>query len=164
LLAGRGADVILSIDPGKKPGCVVLSTEGKLLRASHKIEAWALCPLNEEDGSEKWPLACTEGQWMYHGSKVDPNDLFTLAFRAGFTLASIPATRRLRIPVKVWRGTNATKEQVQARILRTLSPEERECFRGIPKTRHGDVLDAIGIGRAALRLAPTTTQYDWTLE
>jgi hypothetical protein len=150
--------MILCVDPGAKPGVVLLASDGKLLRASHKIEAWALQP-----EAFSWPLACTEGQWMYHGSKVNPNDLFTLAFRAGFTLASIPATRRLRIPVKVWRGTNATKEQVQARILRTLSPEERECFRGIPKSRHGDVLDAIGIGRAALRIAPTTQAYDWTL-
>jgi hypothetical protein len=146
--------VILSVDPGLKPGIVLLDSAGKLIRASHKLDDWAFTG---------YPLASTEAQWMYHGSKVDPNDLFTLAFRAGFTLASIPATRRLRIPVKVWRGTNATKEQVQARILRTLSPEERECFRGIPKSRHGDVIDAIGIGRAALRLAPTTQEYDWTL-
>jgi hypothetical protein len=157
--------VILSVDPGLKPGIVLLDSAGKLLRASHKLEPWVILPSwdDMQPWEHEWPAVCTEGQWMYHGSKVDPNDLFTLAFRAGFTLASIPATRRLRIPVKVWRGTNATKEQVQARILRTLSPEERECFRAIPKSRHGDVLDAIGIGRAALRLAPTTQAYDWIL-
>jgi hypothetical protein len=147
---------LIAIDPGLKPGVVELDANGIVVRASHRIEPWALV--------SDWPVAVTEGQWMFRGSDVDPNDLFKLAFRAGFTLASVPAVRRMCLPPKVWRGaTAANKQQVQNRILRTLSPTESALFKDIPKSRHGDVLDAIGIGRAALRLAPTTTEYDWSL-
>jgi hypothetical protein len=153
---------VLAIDPGLRPGCVELNSAGTIVRASHRLESWAT------GGSETWPLVATEGQWMFKGSKsdkLDPNDLLTLAFRAGFTLASIPALRRMRIPPRVWRGsTSANKAQVQNRILRTLSAEERALFADIPKGRHGDVLDAIGIGRAAQRLAQEgTTDYDYSL-
>ncbi len=158
----------LAIDPGLKPGCVELDVNGTVVRASHKLEPWATCPTMAWDGGEKWPLVATEGQWMFRHSKsdnLDPNDLLTLAFRAGFTLASIPAIRRMRIPPSVWRGGSSVNKQVmQNRILRTLSPTERELFKDIPKGRHGDVLDAIGIGRAAQRLAQkANTEYDYSL-
>lgn len=150
----------LAIDPGLKPGCVELDASGAVIRASHKLESWATC--------SEWPLVATEGQWMFRHSKsdnLDPNDLLTLAFRAGFTLASIPALRRMRIPPSVWRGGSSVNKQVmQNRILRTLSPEERALFKDIPKGRHGDVLDSIGIGRAAQRLAAAgDTAWDYVL-
>lgn len=118
-----------------------------------------------------WTLVATEGQWWVprragaKGGQADPNDLLTLAFRAGFTLASIPALRRMRIPPKVWRGsTSANKAAVQNRIARSLSDSERALFTNIPKGRHGDVLDAIGIGRCAQRLAAEgNTDYDYAL-
>lgn len=146
----------LAIDPGLKPGCVVLDTDGLVVRASHKLD--------EDLISDEWEIVATEGQWL-HGRDVDAHAIITLAFRAGFTLASIPAERRMRIPPKVWRGsTNASKQVVQNRILRTLSPAERALFSAIPKGRHGDVLDAIGIGRAAQRLAEEgNDSYDYTL-
>lgn len=152
--------VTLGIDPGLKPGVVVLSAEGLLVHAAAKLDGigwWAM----QAGLSGSWPLVATEGQWIR--GDVDAHDILTLAFRAGFTLASVPAARRMRIPPQVWRGaTSANKAVVQNRILRTLSPTERALFATIPKSRHGDVLDAIGIARAAQRLASEgSTKYDY---
>jgi hypothetical protein len=151
---------VLAIDPGLKPGCVMLDESGIVVRASHKLFEDVADPF----GASSWPLVATEGQWI-HGRDVDANSIITLAFRAGFTLASIPAERRMRIPPNVWRGgTSANKAVVQNRILRSLSAPERALFAAIPKGRHGDVLDAIGIGRAAQRLAEEgITDYDYHL-
>jgi hypothetical protein len=147
---------LVAIDPGLRPGAVELEWgTGRVLRASHRLERWVF--------ETPWTIAATESQWYFRGAKADVNDLLSLAFRAGFTLACIPAERSLRIPVKAWRESNATKQQVQGRIAKTLTPAERALFRDIPKGRHGDVLDAIGIGRAAIRLAPSTTEYDFSL-
>jgi hypothetical protein len=109
-------------------------------------------------------VAATEGQWIFPNSKADANDLLTLAFRAGWTLACIPAARSLRVPVRVWRQPygNLSKEQVQKKIAINLTAAERRVFIGVPPKRHGDILDAIGIGRGALRVLHTT-KYDWHL-
>lgn len=152
---------ILAIDPGMKPGVAQFEVEdgrAKLVRVSHKIDQ--LCY-----AAPPWDLLVTELQWHYANSKSRVQDILKLAFRAGYTLGNIPAVRRMALPPRVWRGTNATKEQVQARIAAQLTPSERELFRNIPKARHGDVLDAIGIGRAALMLArtPEGSAYDFDL-
>lgn len=158
---------IVAVDPGLKPGVVEIDgVSGRVRRASHRLEDWLF--------ETPWDVSCVESQW-YFGAKrragpgaaraVDVNDLLTLAFRAGFTLACIPADRCLRMPPKVWREPwgNLSKEQVQKKIALALTPEERKLFSSIPKARHGDVLDAIGIARGALRVAHTTRQFDWKL-
>lgn len=159
---------ILAIDPGLKPGVAQFEVEGptalpRLVRVSHKItEAWV------SRSSPPWDVLATEGQWYYGGRGAgrapDVNDLLKLAFRAGFTLASIPAVVRLRIPPQDWRGqaSRLTKEQVQAHIAASLTPAERALFRDIPKSRHGDVLDAIGIGRRAA-LPDACEKFAWTI-
>jgi hypothetical protein len=103
----------------------------------------------------------TEGQWYFRDSKANVNDLFKLAFDAGWSLRGIHAKRYMRIPPQVWRdGASPDKAQQQRRILTTLSVAEKKLFATIPKSRHGDVLDAIGIGRGALANL-TTHDYDW---
>jgi hypothetical protein len=171
--------VILAIDPGTKPGACVVDSTGVVVRASHRLEdidEWQrqLCTVGvsiEWRAQGQWPLVAAEGQWYYGPQRkaasgqerhVDVNDLLKLAFRAGWQLRSVPALRHLRIPPQVWRGaSSANKLQMQKRILRDLTPAERELFRGIPEARHGDVLDAVGIGKCALKLAATTREYDY---
>lgn len=158
---------LVAVDPGLKPGCVEIDWEtGAVLRASHRLEDWVF--------TTEWAIAAIEGQWYFGGKRggarvgtgPDVNDLLTLAFRAGFTLACIPAARSLRIPPKVWREPwgNLTKEQVQKKIANNLTAAERRIIVDhVPAARHGDVLDAIGIGRGAIRVAMTTKKYDWKL-
>jgi hypothetical protein len=167
---------VVALDPGLRPGVVELDgATGVVLRVASSLRAaapWLFA-------APGWDIAATEGQWYFGGKRAggprgarggapDVNDLLQLAFRAGFGLACIPAARSLRIPPQDWRaalgyGAGLTKEQVQKKIAKDLTAPERVLFQGIPPARHGDVLDAIGIGRAAIILAPTTTTHDWNV-
>jgi hypothetical protein len=151
--------LLCAVDPGLKPGAVQLDWfSGRVVRASHRLEDWLF--------KTPWDLAATEAQWYHRGGDADPNSLLTLAFRAGFTLACIPAARSLRIPPKIWREPygNLSKAQVQKSIADNLTAPERQIIvENVPAGRHGDVLDAIGIAQCVRRIALTTTKYDWTL-
>lgn len=169
---------VVAVDPGLKPGIVELDgATGRVLRVATTLRAAAPWLY-----STPWDVAATEGQWYFGGRRAggprgagggrgaapDVNDLLQLAFRAGFGLACIPAARSLRIPPQAWRaalgyGSGLTKEQVQKKIAKDLTAPERVLFQEIPAARHGDALDAIGIGRAAILLAPTTTTHDWNV-
>lgn len=155
-----------AIDPGLRPGAVELDwATGTVVRATHQLHGAA----GEWIWTTPWDIFATESQWYYGArgperNKVDVNDLLTLAFRAGFTLACVPAARSLRIPPKVWRAPygNLNKEQVQKKIADNLTAAERHIIvSNVPAARHGDVLDAIGIARCARLVAMTTTTYDW---
>ena len=163
--------IVLAIDPGTKPGAAVLQ-DGVVVRVSHDlrdIPVWQAQILAHIPHPLPWPLVATEGQWYYGPQKkvageerhVDVNDLLKLAFRAGWQLRDVQAQRYMRIPPQVWRGSSsANKVQMQNRIKRTLTYEEKRLFVDIPQNRHGDVLDSIGIGRAALNLLGTK-EYDY---
>ena len=150
---------VLSIDPGLKPGLVELDETGRVWRATH-------LPHPDWLRSCVWDIAATEGQWYYetrHGEKrKDINNILTLAFRAGFMLGQVNALRYCRVSPQEWRalygGGALRKEQVQRKIAAELTAPERVLFQSIPRSRHGDVLDAIGIGRAAI-LNPD--RYTW---
>lgn len=149
--------MILSLDPGQKPGIVILSPTGALIAATHRLDVavgW----------HHHYDLAVSEEQWLVPDSAASPRTLFSLARRAGFQLAQFRAERYMFLPPKVWRGaTCADKTVVQNRIAGTLTAPERALFRGIPKSRHGDVLDAIGIGRCAIGAAGCSRKYDFVL-
>jgi hypothetical protein len=153
---------MLSVDPGLRPGVVLWERTGEGLwcirKVSWRLDPWVL--------STKCDVAVCELQWIFPkkpGQKTGarPQDILQLAFRAGFTLASIPAHRRMALLPQTWRGSTAlSKEQVQAGIARSLTPAEKELFRDVPESRHGDILDAIGIGRGAQKVLHTD-EYDW---
>lgn len=159
-------NIVLAIDPGTKPGAAVLQ-DGIVTHASHRlvdIQVWQREVLAIGGWMTPWPLVATEGQW-YYGARgrprpgerraVDVNDLLKLAFRAGWQLRDVPALRHLRVPPQVWRGgTSIDKAQMQRRILEKLTAAERKLFAGIPKSCHGDVLDAIGIGKWVASATP----------
>lgn len=149
--------VILSRDPGQKPGHVAMTWAGEVSAICADMEAWVT--------GTTWDLACTESQWWFPEQDVDPNRLFGLAFEAGWSLRGIPARRYMRIPPKEWRGgSNAAKDQLQRHCARELTPSERKLFAQVSEKRHGDILDAIMIGRAAIRIAravPPNTKFDW---
>lgn len=158
-------------DPGTKPACVRIDMVTGLITHVSKDASpdWVR--------NTPWDVFATEGQW-YYGKKRGPrgaggaavrrdpdvNDLLKLAFRAGFDLACTPAARSLRVPPQVWREPfgNLSKEQVQKKIADDLTAGERALIVvNVPASRHGDVLDAIGIARWVRLRAFTTTEYDW---
>lgn len=168
---------VVAIDPGTRPGAAELcGATGAVLRVAATVSP-AKAPWIYEGAD----LAAVELQWFFGNKKrrvgpggrvatrnVDVNDLLRLAFRAGFVLACIPAARSLAILPQDWRaalgyGSGLSKEQVQKKIADNLTAPERRLIVEIPAGRHGDILDAIGIGRAAIILAGTTTKHDWSL-
>jgi hypothetical protein len=175
---------VVAVDPGTKPGAVQLDgATGAVLRVAATTHP-KRAPWIYETG---WDIAATELQWFFgnrgarrtpaagaaRGARartVDVNDLLRLAFRAGFVLACIPAARSLAILPQDWRialgyGSGLSKEQVQKKIADNLTAPERQVIvESVPASRHGDVLDAIGIGRAAIELAKATTKHDWTID
>lgn len=154
--------LILARDPGQKPGVVVL--DAPAAPGGRPTLVWAgLVPPNPGvfiSLDDVYDVAVTEGQWWYPSQDTSPNRLFRLAFEAGWGLRGIPAARYMCLLPQVWRRTSQDKPTVQRIIAKSLTIEERKLFKGIPKTRHGDVLDAIGIGRGAYA-SLNTTQYDW---
>lgn len=167
---------VVALDPGLRPGIVELDgATGRVVRVAATIRTAAPWLWSTE-----WDLAATERQWFFEkrarpqrapGARgtVDPNNILSLAFRAGFALACIPAERSLSLKPQDWRaalgfGAGLTKEQVQKKIAKDLTAPERQVIvDNVAPGRHGDVLDAIGIGRAAILLAPTTTTHDWNV-
>lgn len=164
---------VVAIDPGLRPGAVWLQ-DGAVIRIAARLTG----PGTEWIWSTPWDIAATELQWIFPkrpepkrpGPRraARPQDILRLAFRAGFTLACVPAARSLAILPQDWRraigfGDGLTKEQVQKKIAADLTAAQRQLFSEVAPGRHGDVLDAIGIGRAAVILAPTTTKHDWIL-
>lgn len=160
---------LVAVDPGLKPGAVELcGTTGQILRVCTTLRG----PAADWIWNTEWDIAATELQWIYPQRRgagarraARPEDILKLAFRAGFTLACIPAARSLALLPQEWRaacgyGAGLTKEQVQKKIAKDLTARERQLFSDLSPSRHGDVLDAIGIARAALLLAPTTTKHD----
>lgn len=159
---------VLSIDPGERPGFVELDETGRVLAANHVAIVGV------------WDLVIFEGQWWTQYSNKDPNRLFTLANRAGWQAALACAAsaqlggagklpRVLRLTPQVWRGsTSLAKAQLQRQIAKSLSVDERRVFAGVPKSRHGDVLDAIGLGRKGVEIAlahpNNDSEFEWPPE
>lgn len=146
----------LVIDPGAKPGYVW--SVGDLLPRG---PAWRDLSLPSVD--EVWVrnrgiptpevLVC-EAQELRSGK--DPRGIFKLARTAGMQAG------RFRMPThwltpNVWRTalrlTSLTKEQVQARVLDALTPEERK------RIRSTDCLDAVAILWAAHVLGGRLLEY-----
>ena len=161
-MSGIARAYCLALDPGSKPGVAALSIEGIVLAVTHNLtHALAWSP----EGCDAWPLLVCESQWHFvRPNSPSVNNLLTLAYRAGAQQMVFPAVRRLRLKPQVWRGSaNVDKAQLQRRCAKELTAQERVLFSSIPASRHGDVLDAVMIGRAGLCIAPTTTKYDWVL-
>lgn len=84
----------------------------------------------------------------YLGSraKVNPNDLITLSYRAGYLGGP---TAKTILPV-TWKG-NVPDKILYARIMKKLSKEERDTIPTLPKSVLHNTLDAVGIGLYLVR-------------
>lgn len=83
--------------------------------------------------------------------KVDPQDLITLAIRAGRWIERIPHDSLTQKFPSEWKG-GVPKEMHNGLVLQALTPGERATFafycqkQKIPKGKLNNVVDAIGIG------------------
>lgn len=152
---------ILAIDPGAKPGYVQLDTAGRAV--------WVSTSECEHVRVTSWDVVVVELQWYNPHGKINPNDLLTLAFRAGWQARGARGARTLALKPQTWRGNSSLdKAQVQRQIVKGLTDDEKRLFAGIPKTRHGDVLDAIGLGRKGVEIAlkhpKGDSEFEWPPE
>lgn len=151
--------ITLAIDPGAKPG-FCLTDDGLVLwtgwQDSGEFEPTELDELVIE--------AQFSGPIYRDGKRVRVSRASqqALSFTAGRLFEHYPAERKYRIAPDAWRrvlwpgAVRLTKTVVLAR----LRPEYGHLVAGFPKTRQGDVLEAIGIAMAWARLtAAQKEQY-----
>lgn len=92
----------------------------------------------------EWPEYRREGR----GKKSTPEDLITLAYRAGRAVevcSAVTDAPVIKVPVSAWKG-QTTKEITWERSLRALSPTE---IQRVPDS--WDARDAVALGLWALR-------------
>lgn len=144
--------VYVTIDPGLNPGWSIwaayeLVACGLGDPRSHRRHVVTSANPDADTIGDAW----IEAQKIYPRSKVDPNDIVTLARDAGRWAGRYDACGvdvQFVEPV-VWKG-QVPKETHHARIWAALTADEQEVvslsLKGVaPKKRH-NVLDAIGIG------------------
>ncbi len=138
---------LIAIDPGKKTAIAhfihgqlakVLLTDGEAPCRPSWIHQWPICPILVE-----WPEYRREGG----GKKSTPEDLITLAYRAGRAVEACSGlcSTVIKVPVSSWKG-QTTKEITWERSLRALSPLE---LHQVPDS--WDARDAVALGLWALR-------------
>lgn len=144
---------LLANDPGFKPGYATFQ-DGRLIHVSTAFPA-----------SGPYDVAVTERQFIApraRGKKAAaPAGILTLAVTAGRQLERIGAPVELGFLATEWRavlfrnGASLAKEVSAQRIYELrLDDAGRALVDDIKKTRRGDVLDAVGLGLAALKLGP----------
>lgn len=147
---------ILSIDPGTRPGYVVL--EGSVVRPRRYFRGQmlpAICAAGLSYSPDWGPIdaVVVEGQWLAGAQKKEA--VLQLAIRAGWQLheaASDYDCPAHVIRVATWRaalgGKSASKTVLQNRCELSLEPIETAVLAatGASPTRLGDLLDAILIG------------------
>jgi hypothetical protein len=90
-----------------------------------------------------------EGQRFRTGSRADPQTIIDLAFAAGTIRGQYYGTVVKIDDPQMWKGTIDGKIMIQ-RILKRLTPMETlivtSSLKGVRKSNHEHVIDAIGIG------------------
>jgi hypothetical protein len=146
----------VAIDPGVSTGIAVFDESHTLVRA-HLAD-----PRNLACDLVKYAVIEKPRVYVRTKSKGDPNDLITLAIRVGEYkqyFQSLGARVNLVWPSE-WKGQQ-DKTLNNARVVQALSPLERNRLKGaleyVPTSKQNNVIDAIGLGKAAFlyRLWPT---------
>lgn len=128
---------ILAIDPGADQGWAVLRN-GSLV----------VCGLGQP---ETFGARCiVERPTIYPHSRVDPNNLITLAIRAG-TAAGWAESRGCEIfwvEPRTWKGS-ISKATHHSRVLKDLTAADRstlrDCLKTVPGGKRHNVVDAVAL-------------------
>jgi hypothetical protein len=141
--------IICGVDPGREPGYALVSEAGRVLSTACTRPAWTP------------HVVAVEGQWeprARKGRKARVQDVLTLALRAGYQARAIAGEAPVYVlPPNVWRAALGMPDGVSAevcanRIWVEMLDEERALLSSYATKRRGDVLAAIGIARAWMRL------------
>lgn len=134
---------VVAIDPGKDAGIAVFC-DGKLFRA-------ALTTPDTDEIVASWMgghVVCEMPQ-TYKGSRVSIQSLLTLSFRAGKLVGMLHEEQYCLVKPAQWKG-QIPKDVHHEQILRQLEVGERllldQCLQNIPKSKHHNVYDAVGLG------------------
>ena len=143
---------VLAIDLGAKPG-FCFTIDGVLAGVG-----WD-APVTATDLDELVVEAQFAAAHIFRDGKrvrVSRGSQQTLSFTAGRLFERFPATRKYRIQPDAWRGIlwPGSRRLPKKTVLARLTPEYGHLVEGFPKTRRGDVLEAIGIAVAWSRLTP----------
>lgn len=152
---------VVAIDPGKDAGLAVF-IEGAL-------KAVSLLSSDDKEITNPWvaghKVVVCEIPQVYRGSTVNPQSLVTLAYRAGYLTGLVRPTHLVQVKPTQWKG-QIPKDIHHEQILRQLEVGERlvldQCLKNIPKSKHHNVYDAVGLGLWYLqrRLKCRLTQKD----
>jgi hypothetical protein len=135
---------VIAIDPGKDAGIGVFEdgylTEADLIKKDIPF-SW----------QTRWPCrhVVVEIPQVYRGSTVNPQSLVTLAYRAGYLTGLVRPTHLVQVKPTQWKG-QIPKDIHYEQILRQLEVGELllldQCLQNIPKSKHHNVYDAVGLG------------------
>lgn len=135
---------VIAIDPGKDAGLAVF-VHGRL------DNAW-LVHGDQADvqlrGFEDEHVVCEIPQ-VYPGSPVSTQSLITLMSRAGYLAGFLRPSQLTLVKPSQWKG-QIPKDIHHKQILEQLEVGELlvldQCLTNIPKSKHHNVYDAVGLG------------------
>lgn len=142
---------VIAIDPGACNGYAIFYSGALVFAGVFKgedIEELPRQAFMQFSGGFALDLVVIEKPVIYPlDTKGDPNQLITLAIRAGEIAGRFRyANREVEwVKPRTWKGT-APKDITNRRTLAKLTDEEKECLPRLPKTKAHNMLDAIGIG------------------
>lgn len=139
---------LIAIDPGDNAGIAVFE-DAQLVQVHLVIAASERC--FKWDGPYNADVVC-EMPEKYVRSRVSPNNLITLAYRAGYMVGCVsPKTIKLVYP-KQWKGQRS-KTIDNAQTLKLLNNAEMDILNktATTKSKLHNVLDAVGVGLWALK-------------
>lgn len=142
---------VLAVDPGARPG-FCLTEDGRIKWVSPEADAWWPDALDELVIENQYPAT-----HIYRDGKrvrVSRKSQQGLSFTAGRLFERFYATRKYRISPDEWRAVlwPGARRLTKAVVLARLRPTYGHLVAGFPKTRQGDVLEAVGIAMAWARL------------
>lgn len=131
-----------AVDPGENSGVAVFTADGELRAAMQGKLADAVEYLRQLN------IPCiVEKPQVYPHAPARPNDLITLALRAGMFLG-VAAAGSLTVLPREWKG-GTDKPIIHRRAIALLGPGERAYLSGLAAAlgpKDDDVQDAIALG------------------
>lgn len=140
---------LFAVDPGKSSG-YALFEDGVLIDcgAGAPGKDFVIPPLHMD-------ILVIERPEIYRGSRVNPNNLVTLAITAGWWTGVVTHEKLLWVVPKMWKGQIPKTPRLQNYIIykRVKDVLYSSWDNGLTQKQKFDAIDAVGIGRYAIENA-----------